>query len=109
MQKPFYRSHKLWYAVAGVIIVFVGHFLGMEVEKLLGLAGLAGMLVGGQAAADFGKHAKAVEAETKKFSELTNQIHFFQNLETDVLDDDQKKKAKDTLNNLLEMASKIKK
>jgi len=108
MQKPFYKSLKFWYAVGGVAVVFIGHFLGMEIEKILSLAGVAGLLVGGQSAADFGKHAKAVEAEAKKFSEITNQIHFFQNMKTDVLDEEQKKKAKETLDKLLDMAAAIK-
>lgn len=109
MQKPFYKSLKFWYAVGGVAAVFIGHFLGMEIEKILSLAGIAVFLVGGQSAADFGKHAKAVEAEAKKFSEITNQIHFFQNMKTDVLDEEQKKKAKETLDKLLDMAAAIKK
>lgn len=107
MQKPFYQSLKFWYAVGGITIVFAGHFLGMETEKILGLAGVASMLVGGQAASDFGKHSKAVEAEAKKYSELTNHIHFFKNLE--VVDDEQKKKVQETLNKLLDMAAAIKK
>ena len=85
-QKPFYRSVKFWYAVGGVAVVFAGHFLGLETEKILGLAGVACFLVGGQAASDFGKHGKAVEAEANKYAQLSNQITFFKSL--DVVDEE---------------------
>lgn len=110
-EKPFYKSNKFWYAVGGVAVVFVGHFTGMSIEELGVIAGIVVMLIGGQSAADFGKHAKAVEAEANKFSELSGQIKFFQGLQNsaDILDDDQKAKVKETTNRLLEMATLLKK
>lgn len=106
-EKIFYKSNKFWYAVGGVAAVFVGHFTGLTVEELAMIAGTAITLIGGQAAADWGKHAKAIETKARESSEALGKIEIISKMPT--LDDEHKKKLKELTDSLLAMAGPAKK
>ena len=106
-EKIFYKSNKFWYTVGGVAAVFVGHFTGLSIEELALIAGTVITLIGGQAAADWGKHAKAVEAQARESSEALGKIELLSKIP--VLDDEHKEKLKTLTDSLLAMAAPLKK
>jgi len=102
IEKPFYKSNKFWYAVGGVVVVFAGHLLGMEPNQILALAGVAMMLIGGQTAADWGKHGKAIEAKAQASSEALDKLEILTKLPT--LGDENKKQLEELSKTLIKMA-----
>lgn len=106
-EKPFYRSNKFWYAVGGIAAVFVGHFTGLTLGELSMIAFTAISLIGGQAAADWGKHAKAVEAKARESSEALGKLEQLNKLP--VLDDNHRKQLQELTDALLAMAGSAKK
>lgn len=103
MEKPFYRSHKFQYAVGGIAIIFVAHFLGMSVTEIFAVAGVAVTLIGGQAAADWGKHAKQIETVAREKESLLGAL-MTQHLQGSTLEEfnsEAAKKLRDTINEIM--------
>lgn len=59
--KPWYKKKKIWTAVLSMIVTYIAHRFSPEIATAV--AALGAVLIAGIAAEDFGKAAKAMEAE----------------------------------------------
>jgi len=62
--KPIYKSKKFYAALVALLFVFMGGKLGLTPEQVTEAVMVIVVLIGGIAAQDWGKEAKAIEAES---------------------------------------------
>jgi hypothetical protein len=56
-------SKKFWMTILGCVVLAVSDHLGIPQDKVIYIASLFGVQIGGQALADHGKEAARVEAD----------------------------------------------
>lgn len=75
MEKPFYKSKKFWYSVVSAALGAAMYFAGIDITVVLGILASGAVLVGGQAAADFGKNAKEVERKAQIINQIVSIVY----------------------------------
>lgn len=63
--KPFYLSKKFWTAVVALVFVFIGEHVSLSQEQVGEAVMVLITLIGGFAAADFGKEAKGNDSDRR--------------------------------------------